>query len=136
MDGGLERLFHVAVVVAAGASAVYLMTKASISARQNTLIQDDIEEVPTRDREEVEDEEEDSDLLSSYWAGSIPEGTYLLPILAYSSSSFLYLSLPIHFLTVFMLLGSKTRLRGNSGHASLPWRLCRLRLKDASWVRF
>lgn len=64
------------VVIAAGATAVYIMTKSAILPRGDTITQDDIPEVEARDPEEVsEEEEDDSDMLRSYWAGSIPEGT-------------------------------------------------------------
>lgn len=74
MNPGFEKLFHLAVLLGAGATAVYLMTKASISARQGNVIQDEIAEVPPKDLEEDVDAEDNSDLLSSYWAGAIPEG--------------------------------------------------------------
>jgi cell division protease FtsH len=69
----MEKLFHMAVVLAAGATTVYLMTKAQLSARGNALVDDEIDEVAPRDVTDVEESEEDADMLSTYWAGAIPE---------------------------------------------------------------
>lgn len=90
MDRGLEKLFHLGIVLASGACAVYLMTKSSITARQGTIAQDNIEELATPERDEDLEDEEDSDLLSSYWAGSIPEGAYFFasPASFHSSSPY------------------------------------------------
>ena len=74
----MEKLFHMAVVLAAGATTVYLMTKAQLSARGNALVDDEIDEVAPRDVTDVEESEEDADMLSTYWAGAIPEGMLLM----------------------------------------------------------
>ena len=74
--GNMEKLFHMTVVLAAGATTVWLMTRAQLSARTNTIVNEEIEELPPKDVSELEEVEEELDLLSTYWAGAIPEGAY------------------------------------------------------------
>lgn len=79
-----SKLFSLTIALGAGACTVYMLVKSSIVDRQSTVAQDvDINEPPVQERDEELEEVEDTDLLTSYWAGSIPEGT------SFSSSSVL-----------------------------------------------
>lgn len=71
----MEKIFHFGVVLAAGAAMVYAVSKSQLSAQGTPLVEDDIEEVPHREPTDEEQDEEEVDMLSTYWAGSIPEGT-------------------------------------------------------------
>jgi hypothetical protein len=73
----MEKLFSMSVVLGASAAAVWLITRVQLNAEANTIVSDDIQEMPQREHETVEEEVEDADLLSTYWAGSIPEGASL-----------------------------------------------------------
>lgn len=69
----MEKIFHFGVVLAAGAAMVYAVSKSQLSAQGTPLVEDDIEEVPHREPTEEEQDEEEVDMLTTYWAGSIPE---------------------------------------------------------------
>jgi len=79
----MEKLFHMSVVLAAGATTVWLMTRAQLSARASSIANEEIEAVPPKDVAELEESEE-TDLLASYWAGAIPEGTTPNPMIILS----------------------------------------------------
>lgn len=75
------------VVLAAGATTVWLLSRSQINRRLGTVVNEEIDELPTKELEAALEEEEETDPLTAYWAGSIPEGTcFLLSISAAPSS--------------------------------------------------
>lgn len=71
----MEKLLHMAVIISAGATAVWLFSQSQLNARSNGLFNEEIDEIEPKPAQEEEDAQEDEDVLDSFWAGDIPEGT-------------------------------------------------------------